>query len=204
MFLVRDSDTEFEIIYDKVPSDVSYDPDRIHGTIESEQTVWNGVSCPDPAANQIYFAGKGAGLLGSVVIERTTEYSVEFWLRPDWSKKAEVMSNTYTYLFQLSDTNFKSSMVIYVRNGELKCSPYGLNSPYSLLYEGINPFSVAKWQHLSCVFAHEKFIKGHYLAVNLEEDGPLPDFEKLNMNAQTFYKDIHFANANKPNFDEAV
>ena len=51
MFLVRDSDPEFEIIYDKVPSDVSYDPDKIHGTIESEQTVWSGVSCPDPAAN---------------------------------------------------------------------------------------------------------------------------------------------------------
>mmetsp|Transcript_18883 Transcript_18883/g.23453 ORF Transcript_18883/g.23453 Transcript_18883/m.23453 type:complete len:82 (-) Transcript_18883:91-336(-) len=81
----------------------------------------------------------------------------------------------------MSDPKFKSGMVVYVRDGQLKCEPYGLNSGQTLVFGDINPFSVAKWQHISCVFSHQRYIKGHYLAVNLESDGgPLEGFETLN------------------------
>ena len=50
-FLVKADESNFDIIFDKVPSVVSYDEDDIHGVIGAKQTAWNGVSCPDPAEN---------------------------------------------------------------------------------------------------------------------------------------------------------
>ena len=65
--------------------------------------MWNGVSCPNPKFNQIYFAGKGAYVQSEVLIEETQEYTVELWFKPDWSKRMEILEQKFNYLFQMNE-----------------------------------------------------------------------------------------------------
>ena len=58
-------------------------------------------------------------------------------------------------------------MSIYVENNELKCAPFGFvngtesRDPESVLtFKGINPLEVSEWQHISCVFLRQKYVKG--------------------------------------------
>jgi len=70
-----------------------------------------------------------------------------------------------------------NSMVIYVENNELKCAPFGfvdgeLKDEESVLtYSGVNPLLVSEWQHISCMFKRQKYVKGQYLKVNFDEEG---------------------------------
>lgn len=59
-----------------------------------------------------------------VTIDKTEEYTVELWFKPDWSKRAELVEpkQKFTYLFQINDES-QPSMVIYFANDELKCAP---------------------------------------------------------------------------------
>lgn len=91
-------------------------------------------------------------------------------------------------------------MVIYYHDNKLKCAPFGINSNANIVYGDINPFSVPRWQHISCTFRNGRFIKGHYLAVNLDTEGPLTGFEDYYRNAQTFYKSISDVTTNRDNF----
>lgn len=68
-------------------------------------------------------------------------------------------------------------MAIYVENEELKCAPFGFvdgqpKDPDSILtYKGVNPLKVYEWQHISCVYLRQKYIKGQYLALSLDKEG---------------------------------
>ena len=88
----------------------------------------------------------------TVTVDKTDRYTVEFWFRPDVTKAAELAG--LTYLFTMENLEF-NVMTIYVEDGLLKCSPFGRNKGYDLVYEGVgNPLEVDKWQHISCVFSN--------------------------------------------------
>lgn len=41
-----------------------------------------------------------------------------------------------------------------------------------MVYEGVgNPLEIDMWQHISCASSNKKFVKGQYLAVNLDPTG---------------------------------
>ena len=50
-------------IYDKVPSNANFNDPQLYGQVDATETLWNGISCPDPELNQAYFNGDGAGIL---------------------------------------------------------------------------------------------------------------------------------------------
>jgi hypothetical protein len=106
----------------------------------------------------------------TVNVEKTDRYTVEFWFRPDVTKAAELAeknsecdsensdlpcaSKGLTYLFTMENLEF-NVMTIYVEDGLLKCSPFGRNKGFDLVYEGAgNPLEIDKWQHISCVFSN--------------------------------------------------
>lgn len=62
IYLIEASSTEYVFVEDKVPSDISYELSDRHGTIDSEMTIWNGISCPDPPKSQIFFNGTAASI----------------------------------------------------------------------------------------------------------------------------------------------
>ena len=68
-------------------------------------------------------------------------------------------------------------MVIYVEDNEMKCAPFGfLNGELKdkesvLTYKDVNPLIVEGWQHISCILTRQKFVKGQYLQVDLDEEG---------------------------------
>jgi hypothetical protein len=99
-------------------------------------------------------------------------------------------------------------MVIYVEDDQLKCSPFGFvdgepRDPDSVLtYTGVNPLEVAEWQHISCVFLRQKYVKGQYLALSLDaEDADLSksDFREKTLRPQTFSRNVY-----KKTFSEEV
>lgn len=58
-------------------------------------------------------------------------------------------------------------MEIYVENNTLMCAPFGRpregenNFGKDVLeYTGINPFNVTDWQHISCTFIKDHYVKG--------------------------------------------
>ena len=61
-------------------------------------------------------------------------------------------------------------MAIYVEDSRLKCAPfgYGKDADSVLTYGAIDPFAVDSWQHISCIFYRNKYVKGQYLAINME------------------------------------
>ena len=59
-------------------------------------------------------------------------------------------------------------MTIYVDEvGRLICAPFGTNLA-KVVYEGVDLFNTDSWQHISCMFSDAGFVKGQYLAVNLD------------------------------------
>ena len=79
-----------------------------------------------------------------------------------------------------------TAMTIYVNaDGNLVCSPYGRDRGIDLVYEGVNPLTTDKWQHISCSFLKGKFVKGQYLAINLDYDVN-SDFADAILYPQTF------------------
>lgn len=59
-------------------------------------------------------------------------------------------------------------MAIYVEDGMLKCAPYGYtkNRELVLNYAEFNPdtkidvLNEKKWQHISCIYIKDKYVKG--------------------------------------------
>lgn len=64
----------------------------------------------------------------------------------------------------------KDAMAIYVEDQQLKCAPfgYGKDEDSVLTYGTIDPLTVDSWQHISCIFYRNKYVKGQYLAINME------------------------------------
>ena len=53
-------------------------------------------------------------------------------------------------------------MSIYVENDVLKCGPYGNSTAAELVltYDDIKPFSTTEWQHITCIYMHDMYVKG--------------------------------------------
>ncbi len=156
----------FEIVYDKVPSNVSFKNPSTLGSAEAENTLWNGVSCPNPKYGELRFDGINAGHTVSVSVDPSDEYHVEFWFKPNTMLRDKMEKQGVTKLFRLEqvikEVNDKrdegdelvrikekkiyEKMVIYVEDEVLKCAPHGLNegnNTYTTIeYEGINPLRV--------------------------------------------------------------
>jgi len=87
-------------------------------------------------------------------------------------------------------------MAIYVENGELKCAPFGFQNgepknPESILtYSGIRPLEEAKWQHISCIYLNQRYVKGQYLAINTGDEGS-KNFREEILRPKTFAKSIY-------------
>ena len=84
-------------------------------------------------------------------------------------------------------------MTIYVdAKGKLKCAPFGRGTDGAIIeYEGVDVFNTDKWQHISCIFSNEKYVKGQYLAVNLDPSRkPVENFEQTVLTPRSFVKSI--------------
>ena len=66
-----------------------------------------------------------------------------------------------------------NGMALYVENDNLICAPFGrcADPNTELVYTGVNPLKIDKWQHISCTFVRNKFVKGQFLEINMESDG---------------------------------
>ena len=54
-------------------------------------------------------------------------------------------------------------MDIYVEDGTLKCAPFGNYADENkiLSYDiGSNPLETSEWQHITCIFINELYVKG--------------------------------------------
>jgi hypothetical protein len=69
-------------------------------------------------------------------------------------------------------------MEIYVDNGVLTCAPFGRGRGEVLTYDGIDIMNIDMWQHVSCTYIKQRYVKGQYLAVNMDPDGPKTGFFK--------------------------
>ena len=153
----------------------------------------------------------------TILVEKTDRYTIEFWFKANVDEFKKILepednpAQKRTFLFmmngradgisesQLSIFSF-NTMVIYVEDDEMKCAPFGfvdgeVKDPDSLLtYKGVNPLKVSKWQHISCIFVRQKFVKGQYLAVDLDEEGADTATSKFRDNINrplTFAKQVY-------------
>lgn len=165
-YIFYDGVPSFDLVYDKVPSNVSFKNPSTLGTTEAQSTLWNGFSCPRPMYGEIRFDGMDAGHTVSVSVEPSDEYHVEFWFKPNTMLRGKIEEQGVTKLFRLEqvfeENNEKQDddneliwlrkkkiyekMVIYVEDEVLKCAPHGLNegnNTYTtIVYKGINPLRV--------------------------------------------------------------
>lgn len=73
-------------------------------------------------------------------------------------------------LKQKETTN--EAMTIYIDNdGLLKCAPFGLGGAKEsiLVYEGVYPYEINSWQHVSCVYDRDSTVTGQHLAYNPDQ-----------------------------------
>ena len=172
-------------------------------------TQWNKVTCPEPETSLMYLGGTGvdAKFSMAILVEKTDRYTVEFWFKPDPTKSAELLSQPLTYLYVMqgqTDANAignvaQDTMLIYVENGELKCAPFGdASGPIGepLVFTGINPFAVSEWQHITCIYVQQKYVKGQYLAIDIDLTNPRDDFKEKTLRPKTFAQSIY----TKPEF----
>ena len=163
----------------------------------------------------MYLGGKGIKFDMSILVGKTNTYTVEFWFKADTQKFKEVTQER-TFLFMMNGraegipqerlSRFAMNvMAIYVENGELKCAPFGfdqktgeLKDPTTVLtYTGVNPLTEEKWQHITCIYLQNKYVKGQYLAINLESqdkserDIANSDFKTKILSPKTFAKHIY-------------
>ena len=61
-----------------------------------------------------------------------------------------------------------------------------------LVYEGVDVFNTDTWQHISCMFSDARFVKGQYLAVNLDlqNEGQSQDITQTLLLPQSFTESI--------------
>ena len=125
-----------------------------------------------------------------VLVEETDTYTVEFWFKPRFDEREKLAAQDITYLFMMEGNEdeqtgvasavAKNVMKIVVEDDVLKCLPFGMASDSAdykdnlefdeLIYEGINPLEVDKWQHITCTYIKGRYVKGQYLAIDIEED----------------------------------
>ena len=89
-----------------MPSGVKYGSKALYGQLKATETLWNGVTCPDPENSQMYFkGGKGTGF--QMEIEKQAEfkeqYTAEFWFRPDTAQTTTLNLGGNTYLFTMEN-----------------------------------------------------------------------------------------------------
>ena len=194
---------------DKVPSNANFTNPVLYGQLQATQTQYN-VTCPAPSTSLMYLGGPGAKFDISVLVDKTDEYTVEFWFKSDVASYAN-LNQTRTYLFmmdgrsegkplQQQDGFSTNVMAIFVEDSQLKCAPFGFTDsggfkdPDSVLtFKGINPLTETKWQHISCIYKREHFVKGVYLAINLDVDANTTNsstFKEQSLRPKTFSKSI--------------
>ena len=80
-------------------------------------------------------------------------------------------------------------MEIYVDNGVLKCAPFGRNQPdYILSYDNVDVLNEQRWQHITCTYVNQRYVKGQYLAI--DRDSNNFDFKTQYMRGKSFAKSI--------------
>jgi len=63
-----------------------------------------------------------------------------------------------------------SAMTIYVdQEGKLICAPFGTNKDVKMVYEGVDLLNTDSWQHVSCMYSDQKYVKGQYIDVNINK-----------------------------------
>ena len=165
-YIFYDGVPSFDIVYDKVPLNVSFKNPSTLGSTEAENTLWNGISCPNPKYGELRFDGMDAGHTVSVSVDPSDKYHVEFWFKPNTMLRDKMQKQGVIRLFRLEEDikdDYKrddgdeliwlsrkmkiyEKMVIYVEDEVLKCAPHGLNegnNTYTtIVYKGINPLRV--------------------------------------------------------------
>ena len=199
-----------------MPSDVTYEPPSNIGTLQATKTQWQDGTCPNPETPLMYLNGQGSKFSMAVLVDETKEYTVEFWFKADLANAATMIeankdaetgvSTTFLYMMsgqelssEVSDfIRAKDAMAIYVEDGTLKCAPFGYNQEGAedtiLTYDlgGENPLTVDAWQHITCTYIWQKFVKGQYLAVNINENGDAdPAFLSATLRPKTFANSIY-------------
>lgn len=129
----------------------------------------------------MYLEGDGAKFSMAILVEKTQQYTVEFWFRANLEQQAKLDEQDVTYLFMMAgaegDENLttqvaKNSMEIYVENKQLRCAPFGRPKDDDdtlkdvLIFGDINPFATDTWQHITCIFVKDRFVKGQYMAAD--------------------------------------
>lgn len=92
-------------------------------------------------------------------------------------------------------------MAIYVEDGVLKCGPYGKNDTKLVLeYTNIDPLNTMEWQHISCIYKNNMYVKGQYLKVDMDPNAADKDFTAQILRPTTFAKVI--TNSGQKNLNE--
>ena len=177
----------FDWISDKVPSNVDFANPRSYGAIDTDETQFDGIACSggsssdsdgEQAPNLMQFDGQGSGFSFEVLVSQTDSYTVEFWFKADTERESELTNQEgeVTQIFTMVD-GLNSAMTVYVQDGLLYCSPFGRNKGFDLVYDGIRPLAETRWQHIACIFSNGNWVKGSYLAIDIDVDAPVPDLD---------------------------
>ena len=125
----------------------------------------------------MYLEGNGTKFSMAILVGQTDRYTVEFWFHPNTAVYKERMApnQTVSYLFTMAGAEgdesqttrtAKNAMEIYVEDNKLKCAPFGRPTGVGdaekdvLVYGDINPFLVDEWQHITCIFVKDRYVKG--------------------------------------------
>ena len=159
----------FEFIFANVPSDVTYEPPSTIGTLHATETQWQDGTCPNPEEPLMYLSGQGAKFSMAVLVDPTSEYTVEFWFKADTANYETIkaantdattgVSTTFLYMMsgqELSnevslEIRAKDVMAIYIEDGKLMCAPFGYKQEGAentvLEYDlgGVDPLTVDGW-----------------------------------------------------------
>ena len=100
-YIFYDGIPSFDIVYDKVPSNVSFRNPSTLGSTDAQNTLWNGISCPNPKYGEIRFDGMDAGHTIPVSVDPSDEYHVEFWFKPNTMLRGKMEEQGVTKLFRL-------------------------------------------------------------------------------------------------------
>lgn len=93
-------------------------------------------------------------------------------------------------------------MDIYVEDGTLKCAPFGnhIDDKKILSFDiGSNPLETSEWQHITCIFINELYIKGQYLKIDMDPDVAEKSFPDKILRPSTFSKSVKLDDVDNPN-----
>lgn len=116
----------FDFIYENLPTDVNFQTPNTIGQLSATETQYN-VTCPSPVKRKMYLEGEGAKFNMAILVDSTTEYTVEFWFHfnnaTDVHEKIHSQDVTYLYMMEgakIDENNTTlisaNTMEIYVEN----------------------------------------------------------------------------------------